>query len=413
MAALAQEASVHAHHAHDDGAGVGVTPASDDREPAASSHEVRTWTNRDVLLWLLKVDQKSFVPAFLKNNVTGPLLLQLDSPSTSSNKKRWTLADLAGDATAEQLAGLEGLLAQLLEPERQLTSDEDHGWSYTKDYNMAVEVVISGLETIRCRCILQRLKHQKEFISLWTLLISTLTTLVSVVGAALGGDGADPCEEGEEAGGDWVTAFAFSLTTTLLAASLTLLAGYSKIYDFDNRVRTMEAYVNSEPDLWTGCLEQLMEPIAKRDSFKTLKARAEERKSTQLDRPYISPAMWESSLGTLHKTNPEQWRADFAPFYDIYYPCCKASTEYATSTGNRSIPFWARWLGLVEFRPIWNETATLTKALDKMYLGSLEKNWPEEFEASAGYRATARFRRASSMDESSLTGREPRIAPAP
>ena len=35
------------------------------------------WSNSEVLRWLIDVDQKQFIPAFLQHNVTGAMLEQM------------------------------------------------------------------------------------------------------------------------------------------------------------------------------------------------------------------------------------------------------------------------------------------------------------------------------------------------
>jgi hypothetical protein len=359
---------------------------------------VQNWTNRDVLLWLIKIDQKTFVPAFCRNNVTGPLLLRLDLTGTTEStttKSSWRLTDLAGDASPEQLAGFEGHIVELLEPYKaQSESDDAHGHTYTRDINLACEQLGYAFEEARCRCILQYLKRRKEMIAILTLLISTVTTLVSIIGTTIAADGggggsSDGVDDGEASrrlsedsqGNTFGLSFILNCATTGLAGMLTLLSGYSKIYDFDARVREMEEYISSIPDMWTDCVEQIMEPVASRDTYSTLKARLDDGKKSALDRPQISPSIWEASLHQLRVWSPETWRAEFAPFYDLSYPCSPimAKSEWNKTSGLINVPFWARWLGSVEYKPVWNKQHVLIKALDNRFLGAIRRNWPEEF----------------------------------
>ena len=41
--------------------------------------DANTWTNHDVILWLLAMDQKAFIPPMITNNISGATLMALSS----------------------------------------------------------------------------------------------------------------------------------------------------------------------------------------------------------------------------------------------------------------------------------------------------------------------------------------------
>lgn len=62
------------------------------------------WTNTDVLLWLLKLDLKQFVPAFIHNNVTGSMLLKVEKDGGMKLDELLTMAEGAHSWSAAQLS---------------------------------------------------------------------------------------------------------------------------------------------------------------------------------------------------------------------------------------------------------------------------------------------------------------------
>lgn len=97
------------------------------------SSDVSSWTNTDVLVWLLKTDQKLFVPAFCTNNVTGALLMQLDLHAEDGAQEGAPsgrrLADFVAGAPPAAIAGLVAQLEVLMR--RGSDDDKLRGWSMT------------------------------------------------------------------------------------------------------------------------------------------------------------------------------------------------------------------------------------------------------------------------------------------
>jgi len=333
-----------------------------------SEPQVLCWTNQQVLRWLLQVDQKQFLAPFVLNNVTGAVLLEALEAEPASTV---SLSQLAGDPPELQLAGLRGLAKQQLLRASLVSEavDDTKGWSF--DNELSELTYFFGVSTDRERAnrILKHLKAMKEHVAVLTLLLSTVTTIVSVVGSSL------------TASDDSATALSY--VTTGLSSAATLLAGFSRIYDYDKRLKEVQDYISGYCDEYTGLLEQLLLPPHARDSYSEWSARKKQRFESETQRaPEVDPDVWEDTLRQIARKQPETWRSLFAIAYHISWPgspklsSLKPNAKLMSEPSN--VPRWAWWLGLVEFEPIFSDHARTARAMNQ-WSGVLAKSWPNEY----------------------------------
>jgi len=342
----------------------------DDNVVASKVDDVQRWTNQDVLRWLLRVDQKQFLAPFVTNNVTGAVLLDVLEASPTSSI---TLAQLAGDPPELQLAGLHSLVAQL-QPSKTI-SDGRNGWSFKIEVSEWRFFSISNIYRVRCKRYLKRHKDCKERMAILTLLVTTVTTIVSVVGSSQLAGSADN-DDGA----------ILSYLTTGLSAIATLFAGFSRIFDFDGNVMAWQECTESFCDMYTGLQEQLYRQPHRRDEYSVWRSRKKKRFESEVHPPEIDPDNFAVTMHQIARKQPETWNAVFSPFYHISWP---GSTKLsALDPGDEhmgepsNVPRWAWWLCVVEFEPIWLYTARLNRSLNTLSGESLSAAWPEQYEAS-------------------------------
>jgi len=326
------------------------------------------WTNQQVLRWLLQVDQKQFLAPFVLNNVTGAVLLEALEAAPAPSV---TLSQLAGDPPELQLAGLRGLAKQLQKasPASEAAGADTKGWSFDNELTELNYFFGVELDRQRAHRILKHLKAMKEHVAILTLLLSTATTIVSVVGSSL------------TASDDSATALSY--VTTGLSSAATLLAGFSRIYDYDKRLKEVQDYISGYCDEYTGLLEQLLLPPHARDSYSEWSARKKQRFESETQRaPEVDPDVWEDTLRQIARKQPETWRSLFAIAYHISWPgspklsSLKPNAKLMSEPSN--VPRWAWWLGLVEFEPIFSDHARTARAMNQ-WSGVLAKSWPNEY----------------------------------
>ena len=150
--------------------------------PQPSSSDVGSWTNTDVLLWLLRTDQKLFVPAFCTNNVTGALLLQFADDSAPAGRR---LADFVAGTPPSAVEGLEASLQLLLGRGTGENQDPHRGWCFSTHKVALEQVWKQETSVVRFRARRDALKRRRECVAVLTLLTSTIATIVSVLGTSV------------------------------------------------------------------------------------------------------------------------------------------------------------------------------------------------------------------------------------
>ena len=350
---------------------------------------VGCWTNRQVLQWLLHMDQKQFLAAFVENNVTGAVLLQALQSDTSGI----SLAQLAGNPPELQLAGLRGIAAQLLPVEPA----EKNGWSFDVDFKEWDEFYLRMMNWLRYQRILKSFKEKKERIALLTLLLATATTVVSVVGSSFASN-----DLSSDAGGSSnsstvapdtpiATTTILSYVTTGLSALTTLLAGFSRIYDYDGKVEAWQTYIEERMriDDYDGVIEQLQLPPHERDEISVWRERKLDRLKGDPQPPELDPEMWQHTLRQIARKQPEDWRSYYSAAYHLKWP---GGPEYeqvgsVIKSEPSNVPRWAWWLGAVQFIQI-DDNIGWKRAVDWYTSGQLSRFWPEEW-AQATREATS------------------------
>ena len=167
--------------------------------------DITAWTNTDVLLWLIRTDQKAFVPTFCTHNITGLLLQEIDlseaAPAKDSSSTSLRLEALVGDGvSAPHMAGLRVHLKELVKSAKDAgdsseENDPNKGWSFQHDLMALYELVGVLRHQQRLQCMSDTLHRTKDSIAIATLFISTVTTLVSVAATSWRG------RRGERGGG--------------------------------------------------------------------------------------------------------------------------------------------------------------------------------------------------------------------
>eukprot|EP00964_Phaeocystis_antarctica_P160364 scaffold131917_cov72-Phaeocystis_antarctica.AAC.3 len=312
-----------------------VATSTASTRPSPRPADPRNWTNAEVLHWLIDADQKQHVPAFIRHNVTGPLLVDLLSRADGPGSLSALLARQPGESertsgsqNPEAIEGLVRLMKkQLLHTRRttQRTTQEDaqriNGWTFQADQMIYNEYLEDEQLWHRSMCARDQLQQKKALFSMTSLLVSTLTTFLSVILVSI--------ESGDSGAEDTtgVLKLVLGVIVAGFAGLLATLAGVAKVYDFEGRQDAWNEWCagQSIPRL---SYEHLMDELQLHPSQRS-KSYAEwmdaynrevrEPCSAGPKRPDEPPGAWEETLTQIARQQPETWRKFFAPFYYILY----------------------------------------------------------------------------------------------
>ena len=346
-----------------------------------------SWTNSDVLRWLIDHDEKQFVPIFIKRNVTGALLSRvLEAGDDQASKLRELVS--GADVSEEQQDGLCDLLVNVLAPQREVVAEEqgNKGWTYDKDVRHNQELLLHMMDSHRFERLRADVQASKEHFAVVILLLSTVITFISAISSSLTTTSVSACSEvssgGAADGSPSAIEMAFSFTITTLSAVLTLMTGFVKLFSFDQKLKMWNDFIKDQPD--TDCFNVLSKPVQDRMPYQKWKdtqyAKYQEQVKNGISAPDIAPETWERTLVSIARKQPEAWRNTFAPFYECRFPACagwKKRQEGQMPVNQISdVPRWAWWLGLVSFPTIFDDSIAYSKGVAK--LCGTSYNWPDE-----------------------------------
>ena len=291
------------------------------------------WSNSEVLRWLIDVDQKQFIPAFLQHNVTGALLKQMLSGEVVAQDSRTdgsTILDLrtvASEELANSLAGLESLLrVKFALPARPAAAETQpdmyNGWSYEREKDIWVRTLTISCERHRAMILQVQLKKKHAHLEVWTLVLSTLTTFLSAfaTASAVGAD-SDPSTDFTL----WTIPLQTLLTTLVLVLSffITIFSGWSKVFSYESRLKGWDNFFAKHPEQEeTPALGKLQEnfvqlaPAPKDRSLSYDEFMQEFDPWTKaIEWPKLDPRDWRSTLTHIAKYYPEIWDSLFVHYY--------------------------------------------------------------------------------------------------
>ena len=304
------------------------------------------WSNSEVLRWLIDVDQKQFIPAFLQHNVTGALLKQMLSGEVvqDSRTDRSTILNLltvasTGASTVassvaskelarHELAGLESLLREKFALPvkfalpRSAETQPDNGWSYEREKDIWVRTLTISCERHRAMILQAQLKKKHAHLEVLTLVLSTLTTFLSAfaTASAVGAD-SDPSTDFTL----WTIPLQTLLTTLVLVLSffITIFSGWSKVFSYESRLKGWDNFFAKHPEQEeTPALGKLQEnfvqlaPAPKDRSLSYDEFMQEFDPWTKaIEWPKLDPRDWRSTLTHIAKYYPEIWDSLFVHYY--------------------------------------------------------------------------------------------------
>ena len=353
------------------------------------------WSNSEVLRWLIDVDQKQFIPAFLQHNVTGALLKQMLSGEVVQDSRTdgstilnlLTVASTGASTVAStvaskelarhELAGLESLLREKFALPvkfalpRSAETQPDNGWSYEREKDIWVRTLTISCERHRAMVLHAQLKNKHAFLEVWTLVLSTLTTLISAyaTASAVGAD-ADTTANPQ---------LALALTTLVLVLSffITMMAGWSKVFSYEKRLKDWDNFFANHPEKEeTPVLGKLQEIYVQLAPAPKDRSRSYDEFMKEFD-PWTHAIEWPqyptncrdwgSTLTQIAKYYPEIW----ALLFDHYY---KNSFFFDCLCGHAWGRWW--WLSWAQLK----ESAPYLKALnDHCSQGLLARHWRMEY----------------------------------
>mmetsp|Transcript_18850 Transcript_18850/g.44825 ORF Transcript_18850/g.44825 Transcript_18850/m.44825 type:complete len:384 (+) Transcript_18850:124-1275(+) len=308
------------------------------------------WSNSEVLRWLIDVDQKQFIPAFLLNNVTGALLKQMLSGEVvqDSRTDRCTILNLltvasTGASTVastvaskelarHELAGLESLLREKFalpvkfalpaSAAAETQPDMYNGWSYEREKDIWVRTLTISCERHRAIILQAQLKKKHAHLEVWTLVLSTLTTFLSAfaTASAVGAD-SDPSTDFTL----WTIPLQTLLTTLVLVLSffITMFSGWSKVFSYESRLKGWDNFFAKHPEQEeTPALGKLQENFVQLAPAPKDRSRSYDEFMQEFDPwtkaiewPKLDPKDWRSTLTHIAKYYPEIWDSLFVHYY--------------------------------------------------------------------------------------------------
>ena len=308
-----------------------VATSTASTRPSPRPADPRNWTNADVLRWLIDADQKQHVPAFIRHNVTGPLLVDLLSRADGPDSLSALLARQPGESertsgsqNPEAIEGLVRLMKkQLLHTRRTTQKDAQciNGWTFQADQMIYNEYLEDEQLWHRSMCARDQLQQKKALFSMTSLLVSTLTTFLSVILVSI--EGGDNGKEDRTS----VLKLVLGLVVAGFAGLLATLGGVAKVYDFEGRQDAWNEWCagQSQPRI---SYEHLMDELQLHPSQRSMSyaewmdqynRQVREPCSAGTKRPDEPPGAWEETLTQIARQQPETWRKFFAPFYYILY----------------------------------------------------------------------------------------------
>ena len=376
-----------------------VATSTASTRPSPRPADPRNWTNADVLRWLIDADQKQHVPAFIRHNVTGPLLVELLSRADGPDSLSALLARqpgenerTSGSQNPEAIEGLVRLMKkQLLHTRRttQRTTQEDaqriNGWTFGTDQMIYNEYLEDEQLWHRSMCARDQLQQKKALFSMTSLLVSTLTTFLSVILVSI--------ESGDSGTEDTtgVLKLVLGIIVAGFAGLLATLAGVAKVYDFEGRQDAWNEWCagQSIPRInYEHLMDELqLHPSQRSRSYAEwmheYNRKVREPCSAGTKRPDEPPGAWEETLTQIARQQPEIWRKFFAPFYDIRYNgesfCNPDQSErarfpdrYLLISADRylqrchsayEVPWWAWWLHTLS-KPLGGRMVTFDPIVD-------------------------------------------------
>eukprot|EP00931_Biecheleriopsis_adriatica_P033137 TRINITY_DN1924_c1_g1_i1.p1 TRINITY_DN1924_c1_g1~~TRINITY_DN1924_c1_g1_i1.p1 ORF type:complete len:512 (+),score=73.13 TRINITY_DN1924_c1_g1_i1:51-1586(+) len=333
------------------------------------------WTNTDVVHWLLKIDQKAFIPAAITNNINGITLMTLkkkDLPDAFVNFSKAGVANLSVESlwydiqtlskttSSDHHIALTNGVEELEEhedgeqysavwfkyidemeiPENPHQGDlyytkekecDGHlkksstGWSYEREYREWVDYFEIYCENALVRHLGADLKKTMEKYQLVTLILSSLATLAS--SSALVFQGGEEEEEEKLATSerrlashqqeDWFEnvdwALVIQIFVLILSFLTTTVSGYVQIFDkqWKEQLRQSAKYQDVAGRLMTVYDDNLTVPLEDRKQYSEYRTEVQKLSSELPMLNDFTPWQRSAALRSIKATDPTTWRKGF------------------------------------------------------------------------------------------------------